>query len=60
MFNFVLTGINKGKDDNSPVSAANYFSQYRLERMTTRNEELLQLDAIIPPRTKAPRKRATR
>ena len=47
VFNFVLTGINKGKDDNSPVSAANYFSQYRLERMTTRNEELLQLDAII-------------
>lgn len=47
VFNFVLTGINKGKTDDTPVSAANYFSQYRLERMTTRNEELLQLDAII-------------
>ena len=45
VFNFVLTGINKGKTDDTPVSAANYFSQYRLERMTTRNEELLQLDA---------------
>lgn len=47
VFNFVLTGINKGNNDDTPVSAANYFSQYRLERMTTRNEELLQLDAII-------------
>jgi stage III sporulation protein AH len=36
-------------DDNqtATVSSANYFSQYRTERITTRNEELLQLDQII-------------
>ncbi len=47
VFNFVLTGMNLGGNDTEPVSAANYFSQYRMERMSTRNEELLQLDAII-------------
>lgn len=47
VFNFVLTGINLSNNDSEPVSGANYFSQYRLERMTTRNEEMLQLDAII-------------
>ena len=34
-------------DDSLVVSSANYFAQYRTERITTRNEELLQLDAII-------------
>ena len=29
------------------MTTANYFTQYRSERMTSRNEELLQLDAII-------------
>lgn len=47
VFNFVLTGINLDQDDATPVSGANYFSQYRMERMSTRNEELLQLDSII-------------
>ncbi|MBE7061524.1 MAG: SpoIIIAH-like family protein [Clostridiales bacterium] len=47
VFNFVLTSGNKPIDDTIQVSSANYFSQYRTERMTTRNEELLQLDEII-------------
>ena len=47
VFNFVLTGINLDQDDTTPVSGANYFSQYRMERMSTRNEELLQLDSIL-------------
>lgn len=48
VFNFVFTTerINQGEQ---PVSAgsANYFAQYRSERLSTRNEELLQLDAVI-------------
>ncbi len=46
VFNFVLT--TAPIDDHSViVSSANYFSQYRSERITRRNEELLQLDNII-------------
>jgi stage III sporulation protein AH len=48
VFNFVLTtGTSAGMDDSQVVSSANYFAQYRNERLTTRNEELLQLDGII-------------
>lgn len=43
VFNFLLSG---SKND-TPVAAANYFTQYRTERTTSRNEQLLQLDAII-------------
>lgn len=47
VFNFVFTTENV-IDSGEPVSSsASYFSQYRTERLTTRNEELLQLDAII-------------
>ncbi len=47
VFNFILT--TERIDDSQSVNAgsANYFSQYRSERLSTRNEELLQLDAII-------------
>ena len=48
VFNFVLTtGSTTAVDDTQAVSSANYFAQYRNERLTTRNEELLQLDSII-------------
>jgi len=47
IFNFVLTTSASVDDDSLVVSSANYFAQYRTERITTRNEELLQLDAII-------------
>ncbi len=47
VFNFVLTTGTIDTDESLLVSSANYFSQYRNERLMTRNEELLQLDAII-------------
>lgn len=47
VFNFILTTTPVVNDDSAIVSSANYFTQYRSERLTTRNEELLQLDAII-------------
>lgn len=47
VFNFIFTTENI-VDNSEPVSSsASYFSQYRTERLTTRNEELLQLDAIL-------------
>ncbi len=47
VFNFVLTTGTVTPDASATLSSANYFAQYRSERLTTRNEELLQLDAII-------------
>ena len=47
VFNFVMTTTTPSSDQSLIVSSANYFAQYRSERITTRNEELLQLDAII-------------
>ena len=43
--NFILT--NTSVDGAAVVNSANYFTKYRSERLTTRNEELLQLDKII-------------
>ncbi len=46
IFNFVLAGAIS--DPNEPeITTANYFTSYRTERTTTRNEELLQLDSIL-------------
>ena len=47
VFNFVLTTGSISSDESAIVSSANYFAQYRTERLNTRNEELLQLDEII-------------
>ncbi len=47
VFNFILTTGTLNDEDSAVVNSANYFSQYRNERITTRNEELVQLDAII-------------
>lgn len=47
VFNFIMTTETLNADSAATISSANYFTQYRTERMTTRNEELLQLDAII-------------
>ena len=47
VFNFVLTTGTIGSDQSAVVNSANYFTQYRNERLTTRNEELVQLDEII-------------
>ncbi len=46
VFNFVLTTPNVDSTEAS-ANSANYFSQYRLERVTTRNEELLQIDEVL-------------
>ena len=42
-FNFILS---KPSGDDTVV-VANYFTQYRTERTSSRNEQMLQLDAII-------------
>ncbi|MBQ3116587.1 MAG: SpoIIIAH-like family protein [Clostridia bacterium] len=47
VFNFVLTTKSAPTDDAAQVSSSNYFAQYRTERMSTRNEELIQLDQVI-------------
>ena len=47
VFNFVLTTGSVEVDQTTLLTSANYFTQYRVERVSTRNEELLQLDAII-------------
>ena len=47
VFNFVLTTEPATPSDSQAVSASNYFAQYRTERLTTRSEELLQLDSVI-------------
>lgn len=46
VFNFVLAGAASDPGDDV-TTTANYFSTYRTERNTTRNEELLQLDSIL-------------
>ncbi len=47
IFNFLFTTDTYSQEESAVVSSANYFAQYRTERMNTRNEELLQLDSII-------------
>jgi len=47
IFNFVMTSSTPATEDVTSVSNANYFTQYRTERLTTRNEEIMQLDSII-------------
>lgn len=46
VFNFVLANTDT-PTSASGVTTANYFTTYRSERTTTRNEELVQLDSVI-------------
>ena len=46
LFNFVFTEPAL-TTQNALSSSANYFAQYRSERASTRNAEILQLDAVI-------------
>ena len=46
VFNFGLAGAASDPGDDV-TTTANYFTTYRTERNTTRNEELLQLDSIL-------------
>ncbi len=47
VFNFILTTDGSANSEDAISTSANYFTQYRSERLATRNEELLQLDAVI-------------
>lgn len=47
VFNFVFTTEQANVDTQTTSTYSNYFTQYRAERLTTRNEELLQLDAVL-------------
>lgn len=47
VFNFVLANTDSVTSAESEVTTANYFTTYRSERTTTRNEELVQLDSVI-------------
>lgn len=47
VFNFILT-TGTISDSNTEVMAnSNYFAEYRNERLTNRNEDILQLESII-------------
>lgn len=47
VFNFVLADTVSGNAAGNEVTTANYFTTYRTERTTARNEEILQLDSIL-------------
>lgn len=47
VFNFVMTTPSSGVGETAVITSANYFSQYRSERISSRNEEILQLDSVI-------------
>ena len=48
VFNYVFTGTANTKvAQTAASSAAGYFAQYRSERLTNRNEELIQLDSVL-------------
>lgn len=47
VFNFVLATTTPVASTDGEVTAGNYFTTYRSERTTTRNEELVQLDSVI-------------
>lgn len=47
VFNFVFASSVKTGATQDGVTTANYFSTYRSERTTTRNEEIVQLDSVI-------------
>ncbi len=47
IFNFVLANTASTATVDNGVTTANYFTTYRAERTTTRNEELVQLDSVI-------------
>ena len=47
VFNFILTGTSSSTLDSDVLSSTDYFTKYREERASTRNESILQLDSII-------------
>ena len=47
VLNFALANTDAVTSADGGVTTANYFTTYRSERTTTRNEELVQLDSVI-------------
>ena len=47
VFNFVFANSQAVLSGNDGTTTANYFTTYRAERTTTRNEALVQLDSVI-------------
>ena len=47
VFNFMFATASTQTTVQGGVTTANYFTTYRAERTTTRNEELVQLDSVI-------------
>lgn len=47
IFNFIFANTATAAVENGGVTTANYFTTYRAERTTARNEELIQLDSVI-------------
>ncbi len=47
IFNFVFANASTSVVTDGGVTTANYFTTYRAERTTTRNEEIIQLDSVI-------------
>ena len=47
VFNFVFANSNMQATSGNGITTGNYFTTYRAERTTTRNEELVQLDSVI-------------
>ena len=47
VFNFALAKTDASAEETGASAQADYFTTYRSERTTTRNEELLQLDSVI-------------
>ncbi len=47
VFNFIFANQTASAATQDGVTTANYFTTYRAERTSTRNEELVQLDSVI-------------
>ena len=47
VFNFVFATSSAVSSADDGVTTANYFTTYRAERTTTRNEEIIQLDSVL-------------
>ena len=47
VFNFMFANANTNVTADGGVTTANYFTTYRSERTTTRNEQIVQLDSVI-------------
>jgi stage III sporulation protein AH len=47
VFNFMFANASTNVTADGGVTTANYFTTYRSERTTTRNEQIVQLDSVI-------------